>query len=330
MIHICGVRWYSTMGTSEWYVVNMFLTIIKWCVPVFFMLSGIIVLDPKYDLSFKKLYTKTLPRLVVALIFWSVLYRTLSPVTSIILDIKEVTIDDWKKIYTEIIFSTPWHHLWFMYAIISIYVLAPLIRVFTAHAEKKHYFYFLILYFIFGSVVPKINAAYNVHISFGIYELYSYTGYFIAGYFFSKYDLTSIQKKILYTAGILTFVWMLFWSTYTAVTENALSTHYFENIGPHTMIIAYFVFVYAKNSINNSRNLQRFKNNKYITLLASCSFGIYLSHDLFNIILNLLHINTGTFPAIVSVPALTLLVYLSSLFLVLIIKRIPVLNKWII
>lgn len=330
IIHICGVRWYSTIGTSEWYVLNTFMTMLRWCIPVFFMLSGVIILDPKYDLTLKKLYTKTLPRLVVALIFWAVLYRTLSPITSLILNIKEVTLDDWKRIYMEIIFDIPWHHLWFMYAIISIYILAPLIRVFTANAEKKHYFYFLILYFVFGSVIPKINAAYNVHISFGIYELYSYTGYFIAGYFFSKYDLTTIQKKILYTAGIFTFVWMLFWSTYIAAIENSLSTHYFENIGPLTMIAAFFVFVLAKNFINNSTKIQRFKNNKYITLLASCSLGIYLAHDLFNVLLNLLNINTGTFPAILSAPILALFVYLASLCLILIIKKIPILKKWIV
>lgn len=330
IIHVCGVRWYSTVGTSEWYVLNTFMTMLRWCIPVFFMLSGIIILDPNYNLSFKKLYTKTLPRLVVALIFWAVLYRTLSPITSIVLNIREVTINDWKRIYTEIIFDTPWHHLWFMYAIISIYILSPIIRVFTAHAEKKHYFYFLILFFIFGSVIPKINASYNVHISFGVYELYSYTGYSIAGYFFAKYDLTALQKKLLYTAGILTLAWMLFWSTYMAITENAISTQYFENLGPHTMIVAYFVFVFAKNFINDNKTIQQYKNNKYITLLASCSLGIYLSHDLFNILLNLLNINTGTFPAILSVPLLALFVYLGSLFLVLIIKKIPILNKWII
>lgn len=330
IIHICGVRWYSTIGTSEWYVLNTFMTMFRWCIPVFFMLSGIIILDPKYNLTFKKLYTKTLPRLIIALIFWAIVYRTLSPIVSMLLQVKEVTTDDWKKIYLDILFGTPWHHLWFMYAIISIYILSPLIRVFTANAEKKHYIYFLILYLIFGAVIPKIDAAYNLHISFGINELYSYTGYFIAGYFFSKYDLTSIQKKLLYTAGICIMIWMLSWSTYTAVTEHTLSTHYFENISPLTMIVAYAVFVFAKNFINSNTGIQKLKNNKYITLLANCSLGIYLVHDLFNVLLSLLNINTGTFPAIISVPILALFVYLYSLSVVLIIKKIPVLNKWII
>ncbi|WP_029906554.1 acyltransferase [Prevotella sp. 10(H)] len=329
IIHVCGVRWYSTVGTSEWFVLNTYMTMLRWCIPVFFMLSGIIVLDPNYNLSFKKLYTKSLPRLICALVFWSILYRTLSPLTSMILNIKEVTMDDWHRIYTEIIFGTPWHHLWFMYAIIAIYFLAPLIRIFTANAEKKHYFYFLILYFVFGSVIPKINAAYNVHISFGIYELYSYTGYFIAGYFFAKYDLSTLQKRILYAAGILTLLYMLGTSTYLGLQGYA-STQFFENMGPHTMILAFFVFVLAKNVISNSKGLQKYQNNKYITLFANCSLGIYLVHDFFNILLGLLNINTGTFPAIISVPLLALFVYLCSLGVVLIIRKIPVLNKWII
>lgn len=331
MMHVCGARWYSTIGTSEWYVLNTYnMTMLRWCVPVFFMLSGMIILDPKYNLTFKKLYTKSLPRLVIALVFWAIVYRTLSPTMSILLDLKEVTIDDWKKIYLGLIFDIPWHHLWFMYAIISIYILSPLIRIFTAHAEKKHYVYFLILYLIFGAIIPKINAAYNVHITFGINELYSYTGYFIAGYFFAKYDLSLLQRRILYAAGIFIVVWMLAWSTYSAITESALSTHYFENISPLTMILAYSVFVFAKNFISNNSKFDKLKNNKYITLLANCSLGIYLVHDLFNILLGLLDINTGTFPAIISAPLLALFVYLCSLGVVLIIRKIPVLNKWIV
>jgi len=330
IIHVCGVRWYSTVGTTEWLTLNTYMTLLRWCIPVFFMLSGIIILDPKYDLSFKKLYTKALPRLVIALVFWSILYRTLSPITSILLNTKDVTINDWQRIYTEIAFGTPWHHLWFMYAIIAIYILSPLLRVFTAHAEKKHYFYFLVIYFIFGSVIPKINAAYNVHISFGVYDLYSYTGYFLAGYFFSRYDLSSLQKKILYTVGILNIVYILGTSTYWGMVELRGSTQYFENMGPHTMIFAFFIFVLAKNTISNSEWLQRYKNNRYITLLANCSLGIYLVHDFFNIALNLLNINTSIFPAIISVPVLALFVYLASLCVVLIIRKIPVLNKWII
>lgn len=330
IIHVAATRWYSHFGTSEWFICNAYMASLRWCIPVFFMLSGIIILDPEYNLTFKKLYTKSIPRLVCALLFWAIMYRVLSPLTSIVLDLREVTTDDWKRIYTEILYGTPWHHLWFMYAIISLYILAPLIRVFTAYAEKKHYIYFLIIFFIFGSVVPHINQENNIHLNWGVYDLYSYTGYFIAGYFFSKYDLTKIQTRILYVVGVIALLWNVIASTLFAIKTGSGGTQFFNNISPTTVIISFFIFVLAKNVISNSHRIQKLQNNKLITLMASCSLGIYLVHDFFNIILKLLNINTGTFPAIISVPVLAIFVYLASFCLVLIIKKIPILNKWII
>lgn len=333
--HIVGVRWHSqeVFATSEWYIINGYASTVVWCIAILFMLSGSVLLDPKYNLTLKKLYTKSLPRLICALIFWAVLYRTLSPTLSILLDIKEVTADDWKRIYTEILFSrTPWHHLWFMYDIISIYILVPLLRVFTAHAEKKHYLYFLALYFVFGSLLPKINAESGVHFSLlNVSELYSYTGYFIAGYFFAKYDLTSVEKKILYILGGIAMAWKVLGSVYFAIVYEAPGQHFFENISPSTMILSFAVFVFVKNTINNSEKIQTsLGNSKLLVLISSCSLGIYLVHDFFNILLGLLNINTGTFPAIISTPLLALFVFTASFGVVLIIKKIPVLNKWII
>ncbi len=330
ILHVSGARWYAAFGTSEWYVLNTFLTLVRWSVPVFFMLSGAIILDPEYKLTFKKLYTKSIPRLVCALLFWSIAYRTLSPITANLLNLKVITSNDWERIYTEIFLGTPWHHLWFMYVIIGMYILAPLIRVFTANAEKKHYYYFFILYLIFGSIIPKINAAYTVHLSFGIDELYSYSGYFIAGYFFAKYNLAKREKNILFIIGVLTAIWTVASSTLWAINKGYPGAHYLEYMAPQTMILACFIFVLIKNTVNNNAKILTLKNNKYVTLLASCSFGIYLVHDFFNILLNLLHISTNSIPPILSIPLLSIFVYTASLGIILIIRKIPVLNKWII
>jgi surface polysaccharide O-acyltransferase-like enzyme len=294
------------------------------------MLSGAIFLDPAYKITFKKLYTKTIPRVLCALIFWSIAYRLISPVTASLLDIKEVSSGDFHRVYSEIFLGTPWHHLWFLYPLLAMYILTPLLRIFTANAKKEHYLYFLILYFVFGSLVPTINARYDVNISFSISDLYSYTGYFIAGYFFSKYDLTKTGTRILYALGIIAIFGTYIISTISGLVHGGPATQYFDRTAPNVMLGAFFVFVLIKNIVNNSPKILKYQNNKYITLLAGCGFGIYLIHDFFNVALNLLNINTGTFPAILSVPVLSVTVYLAALIVVLIIKKIPVLNKWII
>ncbi len=332
VFHICTNRWYSAYvdSQSEWHVINFFVACLRWCVPVFFMLSGAIFLDPNYKITVKKLYTRTIPRVLCALIFWSIAYRLISPITASLLDIKEISSGDFHRIYSEIFLDTPWHHLWFLYPLLAMYILTPLLRIFTANAKKEHYLYFLILYFVFGSIIPTINARYNINISFNINELYSYTGYFIAGYFFSKYDLTKVQTRTLYAMGIIAIFGTYIASTITGLVNGGPATQYFDRTAPNVMLGAFFVFVLVKNTVNNSPRILKYKNNRYITLFANCGFGIYLVHDFFNVALNLLNINTGTFPAILSVPILSITVYLFSLIVVLIIRKIPILNKWII
>lgn len=332
VFHVSTNRWFSAFESSpiEWHTINIFVACLRWCVPVFFMLSGMIFLDPDYKITFRKLYTKTIPRILCALIFWSVAYRTLSPITAHILDMKPLTEGEFHRIYQEIFLGTPWHHLWFLYPLLAMYILTPLLRIFTANAKKEHYIYFLILYFIFGSIIPTINARFQVHISFSINELFSYTGYFIAGYFFYKFDLTKVETRVLYILGIIALAGTYIISTATAMKYGGPATQFFDRTGPNTMLAAFFIFVFIKNIVNNNAKIMTLKNNKYITLLANCGLGIYLVHDFFNIILNLLNIHTDTFPAILSIPVLSITVYLASLIVILIIRKIPILNKWII
>lgn len=330
LVHVCGVRWYTDFGTNDWFVLNTFLSSIRWCIPVFFMLSGMMILDPDYNLTFKKLYTKSLPRLLCALIFWSLAYRIASPIGNYILHQEPITSTDIQKLYTDFFFDMPWHHLWFMYVIIGIYILAPLLRIFTANAERKHFLYFLLLYLVFGSIIPRLEEMYSTKINFHILDLYSYTGYFIAGYFFAKYDLKLWEKRILYAFGIATLLWSIASSTYTALQVGAPVTHYFGDTYPHNMIMAYALFVFMKNKISNSPKLLRYQDNKYITSMANCVFGIYLVHDFFNVILKEIGIDTSILPAIISAPLLTALVFLTSYGVILLIKRIPILNKWIV
>jgi len=332
VFHVTTNRWFVLFNDSPgaWHTINVFVACLRWCVPVFFMLSGMIFLDPKYNITLKKLYTKTIPRILCALIFWSIAYRTLSPVTAHLLGLKDLSIDDFHRIYEEIFLGTPWHHLWFLYPLLAMYILTPLLRIFTAHAKKVHYIYFLILYFIFGSIIPTINARFQVHISFSITELFSYTGYFIAGYFFYKFDLTKVETRVLYILGIVALAGTYIISTATAMKYGGPATQFFDRTGPNTMLSAFFIFVLVKNIVNKSPKILGYTNNKYITLLANCGLGIYLVHDFFNIIFNLLNINTATFPAILSIPVISIAVYLASFGVVLIIRKIPVLKKWII
>lgn len=334
LFHVCTDRWYGCFDEpSEWYVLNFFVAGLRWCVPMFFMLSGMNFLDPNKNISYKKLFTKYIPHILCALAFWSIFYKSLAVGTNYVLGLKPVTGEDVSRAFTAFLFEIPWFHLWFLYPLIGMYVLTPALRVFTKNASNKDYIYLLSLYFIFAWFLPVLYPMLGGRIAIGVDGLAPYVGYFIAGYFFATYDFTRTQRKVLYTIGGSLLALTVFGHIALCLDAGkSIYQPFFQYQSFNIGLVTFFLFVLVKNVVNNSDKIKaKLQDNKFITLLSNCSFGIYLSHAIFlNVIGGILHINTGSFPAIISVPVLSITVFLLSLLMTLIIKRIPVLNKWIV
>lgn len=64
----------SPIGSSNWWVGNLYESAARWSVPVFVMLSGALLLHPNKQESLSVFYKKRLSRILVPLIFWSLFY----------------------------------------------------------------------------------------------------------------------------------------------------------------------------------------------------------------------------------------------------------------
>ena len=59
VIHVTSAAMNTTEVSSQTYMANALLnSIMRWAVPVFFMISGALFLDPKREVTTKKLFTK--------------------------------------------------------------------------------------------------------------------------------------------------------------------------------------------------------------------------------------------------------------------------------
>ena len=66
------------IGNLDWQVLIFFDSATRWCVPVFVMISGILFLNPKKEITIKSIYQKYIPRLLVILLVWNFLYAVFS------------------------------------------------------------------------------------------------------------------------------------------------------------------------------------------------------------------------------------------------------------
>ena len=63
------------IGSPPWLTALFWAGISHASVPLFLMASGALLLPPEREMTLKKLYTKSIPRLLIALLFWAAGYK---------------------------------------------------------------------------------------------------------------------------------------------------------------------------------------------------------------------------------------------------------------
>ena len=334
MIHVSASGFYTNPVQSfTWQVVNFYECMVRWAVPVFVMVSGIFFLNPQKEITLSKLYRKNIFRIVMALITWGLFYRSLSISKMIFLDKvcdKELTVGILKQCST-FVFGHAWYHLWFLYMIIGLYILVPLIRVFTTYATKKQYHYLFILYFLFGSLLPLLQGVLilvddRLKISFSIKELMGFAGYFILGYYLFRYDLSHRVKKWIYVLTGLSVVFQIIGTFLVSCKMGKANESLYGNFRPNVAIQAVAVYVFIKDYFINKDFSERIK--RIIILLSKYSFGMYLVHDFFNIVFSRIGFTVTAINPIFAIPLRSIVTFVLSFAVIWVLGHIPVIKKY--
>lgn len=191
-IHVSLNNWYGYIGTTNWTVFTAYGCLVRACVPVFFMISGALLLDENRKLDVKRLFTHNILRLAGFLLVWSFIYQLYH--LGVRREAGDISAAVMLQQSLENIFTgSTQAHLWFIYSLIGLYLCLPVLRVFTGHAQKRHLEYFLLLWALFQTVFPQlstlpllrcvsINAA-----KLDVSLISGYVGYFILGHYLHKY-----------------------------------------------------------------------------------------------------------------------------------------------
>lgn len=334
MLHVSASGFVTNpIQSYAWQIVNFYECLVRWAVPVFVMVSGMFFLNPQKEITLSKLYRKNIFRIVVALIAWGVFYRSLSITKMIFIDNvcdKELTVGILKQCST-FVFGHVWYHLWFLYMIIGLYMLVPLIRIFTTHATKNHYHYLFLLYFLFGSLLPFFQDSLllfdnRLKISFSIKELMGFAGYFILGYYLFKYDLSHRIKKWIYVLAGLSVVFQIFGTFFVSAKLGTASQLLYGNFRPNVVIQAVAVYLFIKDYFMNRIFSERTKG--LIVLFSKYSFGMYLVHDFFNILFSRVGFTVTVINPIFAVPLRSIVTFVLSFAVIWVLGHIPVIKKY--
>jgi surface polysaccharide O-acyltransferase-like enzyme len=113
--------WHS----DAWWVATFFNALARWCVPVFVMVSGALLLVPgKADEPLSTFYTKRASRILWPLLFWTAVFLVWNAA-------KQKAGGghiDAGKLLRSAAMGRPHYHLWYLYMIVGLYLFTPFIR----------------------------------------------------------------------------------------------------------------------------------------------------------------------------------------------------------
>lgn len=168
-------------------------------------------------------------------------------------------------------------HLWFIYVIIGLYLIAPIIDPFFRIAKRSVLRFYLILWICTGTfplLQYSTSSTFNEHNwMYTLYHFYGYTGYFVLGYYLKKY---SNCTRLLDLKVSITFI----------ATSVSLMGIYFFVFDCSTVLVSDYkglpiiLYSIAMFSILKKLSVYIEHTRLYspITSLSVYSFGIYLIH----------------------------------------------------
>ncbi len=325
-IHVAGNNLYGDVGTPPWITFLIYSGIVKFCVPIFFMISGALFLDDRKVCNIKRLYTHNILRLVIFLLFWSLVYQFYN---LLVTDGQTMSLSVIKNAILQVLSGNTQIHFWFVYAMIGLYMIVPVLKCFLQGAAQKHLLYFLVLCLIFGSLYSTVGGKLpfiqnnvdklNIHIAAG------YTGYFLLGHYLVKYPLTKRGRTGCYVLGVFGLAVSIVLTWYVSMRGNAYIEDYCNYTFCGVLFWSMAVFTFFQT---HGEKLQWCR--KAATAFSKYSFGIYAVHMLILYGIFRIGLVPDSFCPVLCVPVIALICAGISLLLVFVLSKIPFFRHYLV
>lgn len=309
----------NTPDSKTWWCSLGYFFISKAGVPIFLMISGTVLLSKNDDA--RKYLSRIFRIIIVILVFSTVNYVINLWINKGTFHIKELV----GQIYK---YSAS-NAYWYLYLYLGILLILPFLQILAAHMQRKQFQLFLILTVVVAGGYPIIShyfpeAAFHNMILVPIFSIYTamlFLGYYL-NYFVEIRKSYAVISAIVFIIGFLGEV-LLTRYEYQISPSDYLFLEERTNLN---IILTAAALFYLIKCIGNFIKAERI--SKIIIRAGSYSFGIYLLSDLFiRVFEGVYHKLAGGVHILIAVIIYQIAVFLSSMLVTVILKRIPYINK---
>jgi surface polysaccharide O-acyltransferase-like enzyme len=316
------IFYWSKISLTDWWASNVYNGFIRFSVPLFIILSGYLLLDKQEE--DKIFFSKRFNKVVIPLIAWSMIYWAFKNDYNVY---SIFTVEFVQRLLGNKIFF----HLYFLYIIVGLYLITPLLRRILKHANRYDIQYFLILWFFF-SLVSQITVLVGYNVSIPVDGATGNLGLYILGFAIKKTQITDKMKYLSIVLIAISIITTII-GTYILTKNSGHYNELFSNLSLTSAIYATCLFILIREAFSRISLANKCsKCGKVISTIGGATMGIYLIHPL---LLHYVHtgilgihlLSVNVLSPIISVPLVTFLLIVSSLLLVMVLQKIPLFGK---
>lgn len=245
------------------------------CVPVFFAVSGALLLAGRDD-SIRKLLKRVL-RILFLLIFYSFLYY--------IHDVHKFSLDfSWREFLEKLYSQSLKYHLWYLYAYIAYLLTVPFLKAMVKTLKDKYFIFMFVTAVLLNGLIPVTEyLIFKGQISLSPYKsgvwyavntvLCPCIGYYIH----NRMDRDFMKKCIipiwaLNLAGLGMSAYMTdYYGRINGIHDQSISSPFFACFVAVNCAALFMTFKLCDGTVKGI-------SARVITVIGSAVFGIYLLH----------------------------------------------------
>lgn len=314
---------HTDLGSQAWWGAHLVDSALRWCVPVFVMISGGLLLRPRENEDAATFYRKRWARIGVPLIVWTIAYLIWERWRD------GLTVSD---AVVAAFSGTPSIHLYFLYVIAGLYLLTPFLRTVVTHTSRPGLWWFTGAALGLGTVDQLLAVVDGVGGTTAVTQFLPFLGYYLLGWLLMTSDPGPRALKYgaaTFTLGTVATI-LGGWVAVATTGEWGPGAEYvYDFLSPMVVLSSVGAFLLLRTV---ALRLAAVGGpvvrgaGRVVGVLSGLSFGVYLVHVM---VLNTLRDIGGTpdggavFFAAGGYAAVTALI---SLVLVAVARRIPFLR----